>query len=186
MNLGIIGLAITYLLISVPLLIICVKSNISGLYKFLLIPIVLWYSMVLYSVPGNFMGWPKYQEPPDKAIVLSSWIEEPKQNDKGGIYLWALNFPKVTKKEITFNPQAFIDQVKKEIPRAYKIPYSKEMHEKLLAAQKKQKEEQSLMQWHRGKSKFGERGKTGKKKEGEDESGFTLVKPQELLPKIEQ
>jgi len=84
--------------------------------------------------------------------------------------------------KFSMNPKEFVKYVGSKAPISYRMPYNKEFHKKLLEAQKAKKlQENGILQYRRGmKPGTG----TSKKKQFNDDSGFTLKSPSDLLPKV--
>lgn len=182
---GSLGLSLTFLILLTVLLIIFVRAEIPKKCKVALIPLLLWFSAVLYFVPDNFTGWSKQAEPPDMTIILALWAQEPSPRSEGGIYVWGIDYPKIEDvQNISGDPKKFIQYVYTREPRCYHLPYSKEMHEKMLKAQRAQNERKDgvlvYKRGMKGKERVGRRKEEG---EFEDDSGFKLLKPEQLLPK---
>lgn len=181
MNLGYIGLSISFLIVLLILLVIFTKAKVDKKFKLLLIPLTIWYSLVLYSIPNNFSGWATESEPPDKSIILGLWVQEPTLKEAGGVYFWVVHYP--SQEEVikfSLNPKEFVTYIYSQQPRNYKISYDKGFHKKLLEAQKNQAQEKgSILQYRKGTKPGSKKGKG----EFRDDSGFKLLRPEELLPK---
>ncbi len=89
------------------------------------------------------MGWPISQPIPDNSQVLAIRIKEPnpKHNDPGAIYFWVNIKPSSKSPEQTLkallNPKSVFSYNSKTQPRAYQLPYSREMHKAIVEAQRK-------------------------------------------------
>jgi hypothetical protein len=186
MGLGELGLAISFLIIVVLLLTVFVKAQIGVGWKLAIIAVAIWYSLLLYSIPNNFSGWAVNSEPPDQTIIIGLWVSEPDTVNQGGIYFWGVKYPDINRlHEFSLDPKKFVRYIETAAPRTYRIPYSKEFHEKLLRAQQGQKQEKGgILLYKKGMKPRSESGKEGDGRP-EDDSGFTLKRLQELLPKVE-
>jgi hypothetical protein len=83
-----------------------------------------------FSIAG-FMGWPTDDKLPSKFLLHWVVIQEPdvKLGDEGSIYIWVrpINEPGIEHKEWNDYLLSFYDG--KSRPRAYRMPYSRELHE---------------------------------------------------------
>lgn len=85
------------------------------LLKLILIAMTVCFSLFLSETMENVKGWPTDDELPDSFHVHWIVIKEPSKTDhnkKGGIYIWVMDLAGDGKQ-----------------PRAYRIDYSREMHE---------------------------------------------------------
>ena len=77
------------------------------------------------------MGWPTDEKLPPKFLLHWAVINEPdvKLGDKGSIYVWVkpIGEPEIEHKEWNNYLLSFYDG--KSQPRAYRIPYSRALHE---------------------------------------------------------
>jgi hypothetical protein len=121
-------LILGYVLIGALLLIICVKSRLSGLYKVSLILLTTSFFFVVYLTMPKILGWPVARDIlPNHFKLVSSIIYEPNGavGDQGMIYLWAIDAQRARRNTAT--------------PRSYALPYKKDLHKKLVEAQNKVK-----------------------------------------------
>ena len=172
---GYAGIALTFVIMMTILLMILIKANnISWKLKLLVIPMVLWYSVALYHVPGNFMGWPteKWQVQ-NQVIVLDYKIDE-----EEAIYFWVVDY---NLKNVRFfaDPRNTYYPFVDDTPRAYKIVYNSELHKQLVEARNKRKRlgrGSMMMRMDRlqGLSTF-----------GEDNEVFDIFDPAQVLRKAE-
>jgi hypothetical protein len=146
--------------------------------KFALIAATVWYGFAMYYSAQDLMGWPASRALPAQGRIIAVRIDEPdrKKNDAGMIYLWIHE-----EKE----GDGFFGGRKSE-PRAYRIPYNKEMHKALLDAQRGMEGIPGAQ--IRIKNEKGEKGKRGKGKSqgGEysyDQPKFEIINPADLIPK---
>lgn len=172
---GFVGLALTYVLLVTLLLWIFTKANVSEWKKFMLIPLTLWYSFALYYTPLGFMGYPVSKDLPDKAIVISVKIVEPSNDHKGGMYFWMIDVNKI--KSLPADPRKAFIILDQQEPRAYKIPYDRDLHKDLVKKKKKSQEEGGVLRW----SKQKQRG-SGTEKERHIKGKFQVTNPLSLLP----
>jgi hypothetical protein len=79
---------------------------------------------------GNVWGWPSRQALPERFVLLAAVIEEPGKTAPGALYVWvnALDQGKLARQ-----------------PRAFKLPYSKDLHALLDEGMKKVRQGVSQM-----------------------------------------
>ncbi len=137
--LGYSGLAVSFVILLVTILWSLIQPNMKLRYKLIIIPIFIWYSLVLYYTAPKLMGWPVDISIPAKSIVVGFNIQEPNKIRKGGIYLWVISPKKTSEQKLVerLDPEIIFSYANKE-PRAFKIPYSREMHKAIIEAQKRQ------------------------------------------------
>jgi hypothetical protein len=140
---GYIGLSIAFVIISAIVLWFSIRTPGQIIIKAMLIPATVWYGLVLYYTVPNLMGWPVSQSIPDNSQVLAIRIMEPnpKNNDPGAIYFWVDIKPSSKSPEQTLkaqlNPKSIFSCNSKTQPRAYQLPYSRELHKAIVEAQRK-------------------------------------------------
>jgi len=179
---GYIGLAIAFIMITAVLLFFLISSQIHVLIKVVIIPIVLWYGLALFFTPDNLRGWPTDQPIPNDSRVISLLINEPSVNSKGAIYLWVID---QEFKKVILDPRNAFRYHTSNTPRVYKLPYSKELHKRLIEALQKAKRTGGFITV---KNLFGK--DKGSKKDGSGEgipnSGnlrFDVINPRIILKK---
>lgn len=75
------------------------------------------FTFVVWDALDSFSGWPTDATPPDRALLLSSEIDEP-----NAIYVWVLGYDGAG--AFGYRP----DDVE---PRGYRLPYSRALHAEL-------------------------------------------------------
>ena len=134
------------------------------------IPLCIWYSIALGAGLNTLLGYPAEIEIPDNAVVRSMHINEPQKGYAGVMCFWMIN------------PDDF-GRVDVE-PRAYKMPYDRELHKQLMKAKGKKG---GIIVWNRlmgSERAIMERmlrGHNTPSKSGE----FKVLNPAEFLPKEE-
>lgn len=130
---GYTGLAISFVMFAFIILVIFIRANnISWKSKFVTIPLVLLYSIVLYYTPGQFMGYASGDvEDVGQVIVLHYFVVE-----DDAIYFMVLDYNKENISMLLPRP---VDATKGRSPRLYKIKYNSEIHKALLKAWAQQK-----------------------------------------------
>lgn len=120
-NLGIGGLVTAYVIIALLLLSINLYSNWSWKVKAASIVVTsIFYIITFLSFPP-LLGWPTTATLPERFQLIGSYVAQPNKltGDKGSIYLWVTRFE---------------DLSTQEKPRAYQLPYSNELHERIINA----------------------------------------------------
>ncbi len=127
--------------------------------KLLAIVVVPGFGLAVWGSIASYKGWPTTDEPPEKALLLSSAVREPdpKTGDPGAIYVWLMPLKDTG---TALNPFDYVSPGGE--PRAFKFPYSRPSHEMLVGA------EQALKD---GKPIVFERGEKGMAGGQEGESG---------------
>jgi len=146
-------------------------------HRALLIPLLVWFGLVLLYVPNHLLGWPTNEEPVEELYMVGYSIGKlasaiyiwgiPLQGDETASW-WVLGYSPE-------DPQA---------PRAYKIPYYRALHK-------------ALEQWRLGKSQKGipilrnvgkkQKSKrkladTGSSKWKSEQYEFLVLNPRNILP----
>ena len=185
---GISGVTILYVLLMILLSwsIIGIKGH--WITKGLFMAIAIWFSVTLYYSFHNFMGWPTEETISTQySQVIWFQIKEPSKvsNHPGAIYLWVREISEsekiegLTLKQLS-DPMVWFTYPDETVPRAYKIPYTKEAHKKLREAAEGRKtgvrtyvevEKKKLRPDRLGQQKV------------EDIIKFKLISPQDIIPK---
>lgn len=93
------------------------------------IVIVLGFNFLVWSAGGSFSGWATSDPMPVSSTLTSCYVEEPDGDNPGAIFLWV-----VPDKTSTSNPLAY--QASEGEPRAFRFPYTRDLHEQCATAQK--------------------------------------------------
>ena len=185
---GISGVTILYVLLMILLSwsIIGIKGR--WITKGLFMAVAIWFSVTLYYSFHNFMGWPTEETISTQySQVIWFQIKEPSKvsNHPGAIYLWVREISEsekiegLTLKQLS-DPMVWFTYPDETVPRAYKIPYTKEAHKKLREAAEGRKtgvrtyvevEKKKLRPDRLGQQKV------------EDIIKFKLISPQDIIPK---
>jgi hypothetical protein len=183
---GYIGLSIAFVIISAIVLWFSIRTPGKIIIKAMLIPATVWYGLVLYYSVPNLMGWPISQSIPDNSHILAIRIKEPnlKLNDPGAIYFWVDIKPSSKSTEQTLkaqlNPKSVFSYNSKTQPRAYQLPYSRELHKAIVEAQRKAGEVPGAQL--RTKKGDGKRGPTGND-ESKAPLELEIINPIKSFPK---
>ena len=186
---GISGVTILYVLLMVLLSwsIIGIKGR--WITKGLFMAITIWFSITLYYSFQNFMGWPTEETINTKYSQLIWFqIKEPSKisDHPGAIYLWLREISTTEKLEgLTLHqlsdPMTWFTYPDETVPRAYKIPYTKEKHKKLRKAAEGRKS--GVRTYVERKKKKKQSGQRDGNQEVDDVIRFRLVNPHDILPK---
>ena len=174
---GFVGLVLTYIILFTMFLWMLRKSDIKQWKKLFVIPLTLWWAIALYYTPLGFMGYPVSKDIPDKAIIVSYKIIEPNEESEGGMYFWVIDVNNV--KPLPSDPRKAFQILNRQEPRAYKLPYNKNLHKDISKKKKEQKKQNGVMIWSKTKTKE----KIFLPEENEKyDSGFQIINPLSLLP----
>ena len=123
MTATLIGLITAYVALAVLLLGLCLYSKWHVWVKVGAIVVTSFFYYATYMSLQNLLGWPTQSDLPGEFIMIAGKIAEPDENDEsdGAIYIWALSLDG--------------DYVA-DAPRAYKMPYSKDLHNQVSEANK--------------------------------------------------
>ena len=122
--LGVTGLIAAYVLIALLLLSINLYSNWSWKVKACSIIIATLFYVVTYLSFPPLLGWPTGEQPPHRFRLVAADVVQPDKltGAKGMVYLWLRDLD---------------DLSGRTQPRAYKLPYSTELHEAIITAKSK-------------------------------------------------
>lgn len=175
-------MVISFVLLASLLLYMMIHDKVTLLFKVVAIPLIIWYGVFLYNAPPSFMGWATDKPIPKNSFIHAVVFDEPSDGDTGGIYLWV--------RSLSTSTTSF------EKPRAYKLPYSIEMHRELMEKMNKSHESQGYLVYEpdlemdKDKEENLEEGAEENLEEGEsvseffeDDSGFQIINPNYFLRK---
>lgn len=126
---GYASLALSFVAFAFIFLLVLVKANnISYKFKLVMIPLLLCYSIVLYSTIQNFLGYPSTRVEELKSVFILSYSVE----EGDAIYLWvkAYNRDNVFHRYFPNPPEG----LKISAPIYVKIEYDSELYKKLVEA----------------------------------------------------
>jgi len=184
---GTAGLATAFVVLSALFLWFLIKAKLKFSIRFIIIPVIIWYGLILYHTPGKLMGFPLsvdvIEQIPNGSVVLYIKIVEPDYKSQGCFYFYVVH-PQGMEKEKNFldviNPKKIFGFDDKNTPISYKLKYDRELHRKMLEA-RKGKGRGIMRIIHSGGSK-GNGDKEGKGR-SKDDSKFKIKNEHELLPK---
>lgn len=124
MTLGIAGIISAYILIGLLLLSINLYSKWSWQVKAMTIIITSAFYVVTYFSFPPLLGWATTENPPAQFRLISAHVVQPNKEtgEEGAIYLWLTEIENMTTSGE---------------PRAYELPYSNELYEKIINVKSK-------------------------------------------------
>lgn len=137
MELKVIGIPLTFLILFAIILWFIILGKGKWWLKAAIIPIVLYFSVVIWFSLNEISGWASPSVLPKTFILHWSIIKEPSKknvNEKGDIFIWATEVDDDHQyKTAEVNPvlQPFTPRKNAAEPRSYRLPYSQELHENL-------------------------------------------------------
>jgi hypothetical protein len=72
------------------------------------------FTFIVWDALDTFSGWPTRQSPPERALLVSSTVDEPR-----AIYVWLVP---------SNDPGLLAYQADDREPRSYRLPYSRQLH----------------------------------------------------------
>ena len=125
------GITMGFVLIAALVLWFVIGSKGHWGIKAAMIVLSLYFCLSVGFSIAEFMGWPTDGKLPPKFLLYWAVIQEPdaKLGDEGSIYVWVrpINETGIEHKGRNYYLLSFYDG--KSQPRAYSIPYSRELHE---------------------------------------------------------
>ena len=176
------GLVVAFILLAIVTAWNTIRTKGRLPIKFISIGILIWYGFVVYFTIPQIMGWPTYKDLPADSRIISVRIVEPKGDNKGWMYFWLSQKPDHKRDAINLlRPDKFLIYTGAIQPRAYCIPYDRELHKKLLETQRKQRAQRgsSLMTGKKGVKRKGRKGGNG----APTEKPFGILNPFDMLRK---
>ena len=120
---AIIGITVAYVALAVLLLSLNIYSRWPPWIKIGAVVLTGALYYVTYVSLESFLGWPARASLPQKFMMLAGSIDEPDEEtgSRGAIYIWAVSLER---------------DRRADNPRAYRVPYSRRLHEQVGAAKK--------------------------------------------------
>ncbi|MBL27216.1 MAG: hypothetical protein CMM50_06665 [Rhodospirillaceae bacterium] len=137
---GILGLLAAYLVLIGLLISVGVWARIRLWIKVAGIVLTALFFWSSYHTFADVVGWPTEAKLPDRFELIAATVEEPdkRSHSLGAIYLWVVRLPgegPVSEFDL-YDPMAFSTAFDpREMPRAYRVPYSRELHKRVHDAQ---------------------------------------------------
>lgn len=127
MSPSIFAIALAYVFLLFVVLLAILKSQLGAAPKLALAALCAGFYLWHYDALQNYLGWPAANALPQKFEMVSSLIVEPdlKRDEPGGIYLWVRDLDS-----------------ERLVPRAYRLPYQKQLHRKVDDTMRKQRDGQ--------------------------------------------
>jgi len=184
---GYIGLTIAFVLLAAVLLWVVIAARGNIMVKMVLIPMTIWYGAALYFSVQNLMGWPTARSMPENSYILAYRIREPEpRNDyPGAIFLWvSTRSPEYAENQSSFAliPKNVFMYRDSADPRAFRLPYSRQMHRELRQAREQMQGRPGSMLQAK-KDKGGQQGQGGNKESSRSPLQFEIINPIQMLPK---
>ena len=185
------GLATAFVILSALFLWFLIKSKIKLSIRFIIIPVVVWYGLVLYHTPSKLMGFPltvnSIEEIPNYSVVLYVKVVEPDYKSSGYIYFYVVHPYNKYKKDKNIiqvlNPKKIFGFDDRNVPISYKLDYDKFLHKDLEKQREKMKAMRgSVMRIVHGKGKM----KDGQGRDENPDSEFEVLNPHKILPKVKK
>lgn len=169
MDLNAVGIPLTFLVLCSMGLWLITYARGSWLIKLAFISICLYFSFLMWHSLSELSGWCTDSPMPKKSIIHWILVSEPSKSstkDQGGIFFWATEVDEnneIVRKMSILLLRPFSSKKSETEPRAYRLPYSEDLHEKSAKAMRE------LM---KGKTLIGEREASGNGGEGLNEGGL--------------
>ena len=144
------GLVAAYVLIAVLLTTLHLYTRWSWRVKAALISTVSVFYLVTYFSLPMLLGWPADEDLPERFNLIASHIQEPDKTtgSEGKIFLWATDIA---------------NGINRSEPRAYEVPFTRELHAKVMEARNKTR---------KGQAQLGEMSEEPAGPEGRPQDGF--------------
>lgn len=137
METQIIGIPLTFLVLFAVVLWFIILGKGKWWLKAAIVPVVLYFSLIIWFSLGQISGWASPNEMPDTFILHWSIVKEPSKkdtSDQGTIFIWATQVDEsfqVTNQPVNPLLHPFTPRKNSAEPRSYRLPYDRDMHEKL-------------------------------------------------------
>ena len=120
-------LTLLYVALAFLLLVLCLATRWPLWVKAGMVAAVTASYFVAQAAFQGMLGWPAPAAPPEKFVLLAVVVEEPdkEKKQKGALYVWV---------------NALRDNKPVQEPRAYKLPYARDLHALLGEAMKKSRQ----------------------------------------------
>lgn len=165
MDLNAVGIPLTFLVLCSMGLWLILYARGSWHIKLAFISICLYFSFLMWHSLSDLSGWCTDSPMPKKSIIHWILVSEPSKSnarDQGNIFFWATEIDEnneIIRKVSLPLLRPFSSKKNETEPRAYRLPYSEDLHEKSAKAM------QELM---KGKTLIGEKESGG---DGSNEGG---------------
>ncbi len=129
-------LVAAYVVVAVLLLSIAIWNRLHWWIRAGGIIITAAFFFITFDSVRNILGWPTYDPLPDRFEILFARIQEPDEvmRIEGAIYVWAMTLPGeggIDERDI-YKPGMLDTRVgQDQMPRAYRLPYTRFAHEQV-------------------------------------------------------
>ncbi len=204
MDISAVGIPLTFLFLSLIGLWMIIFSKGFWLLKVVFITCCLYFSFLMWYSLSTLSGWATETPMPLKSMIHWIVVQEPSKflKNEGAIFIWATEVDtenNVAKKETGFFTKSITSRKNEYEPRAYRLPYSEDLHQSAAKAMQAIMKGQTLIgEKVSGKSGYGTGDSEGITREGNnngDRNGagslsqeqvfkFYELPPVKLPPKI--
>ncbi|MEY4723331.1 MAG: hypothetical protein RLZZ324_844 [Candidatus Parcubacteria bacterium] len=154
MNAHTLAIPIAFVLLATVVCLALIRAAWKWTLKLALILVVPTFGLAVWHAVGSYPGWPARDKPPPQSVVYDSIIMEPQAENPGAIFMWVV--PLASKGTPAYNPLEYLpDGIE---PRAYRLPYSRKLHEQLQKAKDMRKRGRAPVLDLRGTRKDGRPG----------------------------
>ncbi len=136
MDAGTLPIAIGFIILSALTCWFVISAKGHWALKLALVLSVPAFGLVVWRAVGSYRGYPTPDPLPEKALLIGASVREPdpRKGEKGAIHVWVIS---LTEKSGGLRSPLDYDHTPGE-PRGHKLPYSREMHEMINEARKRQ------------------------------------------------
>lgn len=168
-------LVLGYAFIISLFLLIVISLKGKWIFKFCMIPVLLWFGLFLYYIPPQLTGYPSEQNVIDDNVIVRYFTyQAPTQTEEGHLYIVVDTRFFKDLKEKTFidkiNPLNYTDISGSEYLRLYRIPWDEELVRGMNQAQKRKQLIVLKKKKNKSESK-GKEGREGNKKKSKGKKG---------------
>ncbi len=121
---GVTGLLAGYAFVLFVLLCVLIYCRLHWLFKAACMVLALGFFIITYYSFVPLLGWPTGAKLPDQVQFMGGYVRQPNKvtGEAGGIYLWGMSLE---------------EDIDRQLPRAYRLPYSEPLHERVNQAKRK-------------------------------------------------
>ena len=158
MDLNAVGIPLTFLVLCSMGLWLILYAKGSWHIKLAFISICLYFSFLMWHSLSDLSGWCTDSPMPKKSIIHWILVSEPSKSnarDQGNIFFWATEIDEnneIIRKVSLLLLRPFSSKKNETEPRAYRLPYSEDLHEKSERRWRKREEQREVQ---RGKPESG-------------------------------
>lgn len=167
----VLGLTLAFLLMAACILWFVIGAKGFVPIKIAAIIIGCGFSIAVFNSLHSYKGWPSVEDTPNKFMIKWVVVNEPDKSkgEEGDIFIWTARPPADLLKDGDIEDPNFLYYTgASHEPRAYRLPYSKELHKTMQKAQEALKKGQPVMV---DKTSAGQKGQEGNGKKGDGKEG---------------